>query len=189
MKGLRTSQIAIPEEDEEKSTSSEIDESAARQSNEHDIIYKTLLDAVKRDDPEKCKAVCLQLHQAGKTLGDPEMRNPENGATALHVALDCKSKNVVKFFIHYSNEEFLMEECEVVIKNVHSKKTCLHFLVEIGDTHLFEQFLQTIKHGRVKDEFLRKTVLTEMQGQRPRHLSAIHLASLYGQHCYIGHAY
>ena len=116
----------------------------------------------------------------GISLKDDALKDSDTKTTILHKACECKAFNVTKTLIETQDYEFLMEEFGVTVRNMPSKKAALHQLVEWGQEALVQQLLNKIPTGDAKEEYMRKTVLTEVPGQRPRHLLAIHLAALHG---------
>ena len=68
----------------------------------------------------------------------------------------------------------------VLVRKITSTKSCLHILAEKGNCELTKMFLDQVKSPTRRSKLLEATVLTELEGQRPRHLSCIHLAALHG---------
>ncbi len=145
-----------------------------------DELRSKLSHAVSKDDPDMCRQVCMTIHEKNRTLGEPELRDPDNFATALHKALEGDHIKAAQFFIRYANEDFLMEEYEVSAGKLHTRKTCLHILAEKGNLDLMRDLLEKIHSGQQKEKYLRKTLLMEPAGQRPRPLPAIQIAALKG---------
>lgn len=143
-------------------------------------IFPLLVEAATSDDVLALKEHLTKAQQNKLSLSQGELRSPENNATVLHIALENNSMQVVKFLIKSSEETLLEQEYDVFVRGTPSKKTVLHLLCEKGNLDLIKIMLQGIKPGKFKEAFLRKTVLTEIQGQRPRHLSSIHIAAMKG---------
>ena len=116
----------------------------------------------------------------GLSLKHYAFREDDTNATLLHMACENKAHKVTKELIETQEYKFVMEEFGITVRNMPSKKTALHQLVEWGQESLVLQLLDKIPGGDDKLQFMRKTVLTEVPGQRPRHLMAIHLAALHG---------
>lgn len=68
----------------------------------------------------------------------------------------------------------------VSVRKITSTKSCLHILAEKGNIDLTKIFLNQLTSPSRRSKLLEATVLTELEGQRPRHLASIHLAALYG---------
>jgi ankyrin repeat protein len=66
------------------------------------------------------------------------------------------------------------------VKKLTSDKTCLHVLAEKGQRELAKMLLERFTSPTRRTALLNAVVLTELEGQRPRHLASIHLASLKG---------
>ena len=116
----------------------------------------------------------------GLSLKYDAFKEDDTNATLLHKACDHKAHEFTKALIETQEYKFLIEEFGITVRNMPSKKTVLHQLVEWGKEALVLQLLDKIPGGDDKQQFMRKTVLTEVPGQRPRHLMAIHLAALHG---------
>ena len=63
---------------------------------------------------------------------------------------------------------------------IESTKSCLHILAEKGNCELTKILLDQMPSSTRRSELLKATVLTELEGQRPRSLASIHLAALHG---------
>lgn len=139
-----------------------------------------LIDTARSDDLPALQSLLTQLEQKQISLCHKEVRMSENQATVLHLALENDSMKVAEFLIRNCEEKLLFEEYEVSVRGTPSKKTVLHLLCEKGNLQIITLMLDRIKPGKAKEAFLRKTVLTQIQGQRPRHLSSIHIAAIKG---------
>jgi ankyrin repeat protein len=78
--------------------------------------------------------------------------------------------------VPYTFSRFIL----LTVKNLTSEKTCLHILAEKGQRELAEMLLERLTSATRRSDLLNAVVLTELEGQRPRHLASIHLASLKG---------
>jgi len=68
----------------------------------------------------------------------------------------------------------------VLVRGIKSTKSCLHILAEKGNSALTKMLLDRLPSAARRSKLLEATVLTELEGQRPRHLASIHLAALHG---------
>ena len=66
------------------------------------------------------------------------------------------------------------------MRKLTSNKTCLHVLAEKGQRNLAKTLLDQFANTATRTRLLNAAVLTELEGQRPRHLASIHLAALHG---------
>jgi len=66
------------------------------------------------------------------------------------------------------------------VRKLSSNKTCLHILAENGQYELTKLILDQFTNTARRTAFVDAVVLTELEGQRPRDLASIHLASLKG---------
>mgnify|MGYP001551172866 CR=1 FL=1 len=142
-------------------------------------LRKKLFEAAAADKLDSVKEVLQDIKESGVALKDKKMQNPENNANVLHHALDSFANSVANFLIENQDEEFVTQTYEVIVRKIPTYKTCLHQLSETGNMDLIVKLIDKIQND-VRTEYLNKTVLTEVPGQRPRHLSAIHIACLKG---------
>ena len=77
--------------------------------------------------------------------------------------------------------ELLASSYKVKCDGIDTSKTCLHLIVESGDSALLENFLQLIVTYPQKEELIKMSTMKKFEGQRARHLAAIHLAAIDGQ--------
>ena len=66
------------------------------------------------------------------------------------------------------------------MRGIKSTKSCLHILAERGNYELTKLLLDRLTDPTRRSRLLEATVLTELEGQRPRHLASVHLAALHG---------
>ena len=135
--------------------------------------------AVKSDDVSSVRDICRNIEKYGKDLDDPQLRDSTTNETALHTAIAGKHTQVMIYLINEATPLVLMQTYKVFVKGICSEKTCLHQLTNQGDFKSIKLLLNRIQTNDRK-EFVLKTVLSELEGQRPRHLSAIHIAALLG---------
>ena len=132
------------------------------------------------DDVDTLRILCDRVRDTGKSLCDSDLRDSDNKATILHIATENCSLQITRYLIDNSSVEFLMQSYDVSVKGTPSKKTVLHVLSDQGDLVLIKTLLDRISTGEAKESFIRQPVLMEIKGQRPRHLSSIHIAALNG---------
>ncbi len=173
---------AIAEGIEEEEGPSPGGEPSAKQADDVETLEAKhqLHDAVSADDLSLLRKALERVAALCLSLKDEAFRDSETNATIMHRACDEKAYNVAKALIESQNYHFLIEHFNITITNIPSKKTTLHQLVEWGQEDLVMRLLEMIPGGDTKQQFMRESVLTEVPGQRPRHLSAIHLAALHG---------
>ena len=146
----------------------------------YELLRRELMEAVSEDDVTKCQAMLSKLKADGHDLNHPNMRDPATSKTALHVALEKKSIAVATYLIASCDYTFLMEDCNITVDGIPSRKTALHILALNGNSDLAKSLLSKIPESDVKVQFLERTVLMELEGQRPRQLPSIHIAALQG---------
>lgn len=135
-----------------------------------------LLDAVEEDVTIKLQQLCKDV----QSLGDHPLLDPKSKATILHTAIMRGKLKSAQFLIESTSSSFLMQDFDVVIKNHTSKKSTLHLLAECGNLALVKALLSVLSNDDGFEDYLRRTVLMEIAGQRPRELSAIHIAAFNG---------
>lgn len=133
-----------------------------------------------RDDAAQLQQLVDRAETLGLTLSDSELRRTDDNSTVLHCVLEKELWNVARYLIGSCSEKLLNEGYNVTVKKVSSQKSCLHILTEKGNYDLAKQLLERLATESVRKEFLRKTVLMELEGQRPRHLGSMHIAALKG---------
>ena len=143
-------------------------------------IRKELFEAAQNDDVNRLNELYGKVTQMGLSLRNDALKEEQTKATLLHKACECKARHVTKALLETQGYKFFTEDFGITIRNVPSRKTALHQLVEWGEEEYIKKLLDRIPGGNDKQHFMRKTVLTEVAGQRPRHLMAIHLAALHG---------
>ena len=83
-------------------------------------------------------------------------------------------------FNHFNKSRIHDNHDRVSVGNIKSTKSCLHILSEKGKFELTMDLLNMIKNSTRRSEFLKATVLTDLDGRRPRYLASIHLAAFHG---------
>ena len=139
-----------------------------------------LFDAAKSDNLQRVKDIMMSLTQGSLSVGSVSLRDPATNMNALHVTLSNNSNQVSEYLLQTLDEETLTQDYKVNVKEIASNKTVLHMLTESGNLPFIKKLLGRITNKDKKKKYIEKTVLTELVGQRPRHLSSIHLAALYG---------
>lgn len=139
-----------------------------------------LFDFANRDDANECKSATDKVHRLQLSLSDDVLRRKEDKATVLHFALESERWNVARYLITFGGEKLLTDGYNIVVRNVSSQKSCLHILSEKGNFELTKLLLERLTSETLRKELLRRTVLVELEGQRPRHLSSMHIAALKG---------
>ena len=144
------------------------------------ILYDKLVENIRKDELPAVQELCTQVTQHGKRLDAPEFRDPNTNETVLHTAIEGKHLKVVNYLLNHLDPVVLMQVYSVFVKDIKSEKTCLHQLTHQGDLLSIKLLLNRLGEGTKKVDYIHKTVLSELEGQRPRHLSAIHIAALLG---------
>ena len=167
--------ISLPSQTSESEVSSS-------QTRELERIRKSMFHAAEKDNTESLKELLAQMKKVNQKveMSSAPLRDPDTNATVLHKALLHDALQVSKMLINFKDKQLLLADFEVLVKGIPSKMTCMHILIEKGHLPLINEFLSKLPNGQAKLHFLRKTVLMELEGQRPRHLSSIHIAALTG---------
>ncbi len=163
----------VTEECVQTLTSSESDEKVAK-------LQQELFSAAKADDLNAIQNVIQKVENQGLAFTHLDMCDPDNQMNVLHFALHNQAMATARELITTQKPELLMQQFEVIVRKMPSQKTSLCQLTEIGDLELIKLMLSRISDGEAKDVFIKQTVLMEPAGQRPRNLSSIHIAALFG---------
>jgi len=135
---------------------------------------------VERDSPEELEKLLSDVSSQEIQLTNSALRAAGNNSTVLHTALEKERWNVAKLLIQSRDESFLTEYYNITIRNMPSKKYCIHILTEKGNYELTKLFLERFTNETRLKTVLKQTVTVEIEGQRPRPLAAIHIAALKG---------
>lgn len=147
-------------------------------SGDAETLRRELFEAT--DDDDLNKFVELKNRISPKSFCSRELKSPKNMSTVLNYALENRRYVIAKYLIENEDQNLLMEDYITTTKGVASPKSNLHILAEKENFELTKLLLNQIKNDNSKQEFLKREVLTELEGQRPRHLSCMHLAALHG---------
>ncbi len=143
-------------------------------------LREDLFSAALTDDVNVMQESIQMLRKLKITLTHPQMCQPETQMNVLHYSLHNHAMKTAHELITTQTPELLMQQFDIIARKMPSKKTSLHQLTEIGHLELIKLMLGRISDGKPKNSFLKQTVLMEPAGQRPRNMSAIHIAAVYG---------
>jgi hypothetical protein len=73
-------------------------------------LRKQLEDAVSRNDVSAMDAACNKMNDAGLQLTDQAVRDPQNNATVLHMALLQDKWDVSKYLIQSTGDDRLLDD-------------------------------------------------------------------------------
>lgn len=157
----------------------DVSKNTKAEANESHRLRDDIFVAVDEDDRNKMDALAKNIKLRGQSIVDDDYKN-EAGLTALNYAVQNRRLLVARHLISFCDLEVLMCDFEWKVKGVVSHKSNLHMLVEDGDIELTRLLLSRLDETKLKKSYMKRMVLTELEFQRPRHLSCIHLAAMKG---------
>lgn len=135
---------------------------------QHKKRKTTLYQAVNNGDLKTVQAICQEATSGGFKLVSPEYRNEEtNSSVLMHAFLEGKTE-IVEYLISAGNQELLLDEQEVTIHGIKSKRNLLHYVASHGDVNLARKLLMNIKNSDERKAYLLKDTWIKSVGQRPR---------------------
>ncbi len=145
-------------------------------------LRSTLYRAIDVGRVEGTRKICKQIpEKTGLSLADDMFKHPETGVNVLHYAINknCKMQ-VVKMLLESCKPDLILQTQDEEVAAITTKKTILHKLAFKGELNLIKVTLDKLPGGEIENDFLEQTVLTEMEGQRPRPMNCMHIAALMG---------
>lgn len=109
-----------------------------------------------------------------------DIKRSDTQENVIHAALENDMKDFVKSIIQREHESFAMSYYEVTLGTLHGKKNCLHIATEKADKEMVLFFLNKIRRKTQKQHLIQQETVLDIQGQRPRLFSCLHLAAFYG---------
>lgn len=109
-----------------------------------------------------------------------DIRHPETDETVLHAAIKLDLTDFASFLIGVGNETFAQAHYIVKHSGVEGIKTALHLATEKGNVQLAVTLLTKVYGKQKKLAFIKQETAVDIQGQRPRLLSCLHLAAYFG---------
>lgn len=109
-----------------------------------------------------------------------KVRHPDTDETVLHYALSKEKKDIAATLITHSNIDLLTATFTVQKSGISGKSNCLHIITEKNDKEMAKFFLSRLDNKEKKLEIMSVETAVDIQGQRPRLFSCLHLAAYFG---------
>lgn len=136
-----------------------------------------LFKAVDTSDKQQLQALLQKIGKQGKVS---EIRDPDTDENVLHYALSHDNKDVATFLIGLQDFELNMSYHDVQRSGIHGRNSALHIITEKHDTEFAKFLLAKLPSKEKCLELIKLETAVDIQGQRPRLFSCLHLAAYYG---------
>ncbi len=151
-------------------------------------IRETLFQHVMSDGYNEVKDIIQSLHDRESSLCHASLTEAGSGKTALHVAVEARVNQTAHCIIKYAHSQLLLQEYDVIVEGMSTKKSCLHQLTEMEDQndedgrnyYLVHKILNRLEEYHERLKLMSKTTLVKVRGHRPRQLTCLHIAALKG---------
>lgn len=120
------------------------------------------------------------IQKTGKQGKISEIRDPDTDENVLHYALSHDKKDMATFLINLQDIELNISHHAVQRSGIHGRNNTLHIITEKHDTEMAKFILSKLPSKENRLELMRLETAVDIQGQRPRLFSSLHLAAYYG---------
>lgn len=120
------------------------------------------------------------LYKARKSQQLKDIRHPTTDENVLHYALSHGMTTFAQQLINKENTELLLSHHHIKQSGIHGSRNCLHIIIERSDFDMAKFVLDKISNKQTRLAFMQLETAVEIQGQRPRLFSCLHLAAYYG---------
>ena len=107
--------------------------------------------------------------------------HPETNENIWHFALSNNKKDIVHYLLDTEDDSLIMSHHKIHRSGIQGKHNALHILIEKNDVEMVKTILRKINSQEKKLEMMKTETAVDIQGQRPRLLSCLHLAAYHGQ--------
>ncbi|WAR05193.1 SECG-like protein [Mya arenaria] len=136
-----------------------------------------LFDAINAGDIAEVEDV---LEKLKKLVPIQDIRHPDTNENVLHAALAKDMTEFVKKTINSEHETIVTSFYVVRTSKIEGKRNLLHIATEKGDIEMVKYLLSKVRRREEKLQFIKQETVIDIQGQRPRLFSCLHLAAFYG---------
>ncbi|XP_053372667.1 uncharacterized protein LOC123561014 [Mercenaria mercenaria] len=136
-----------------------------------------LFKAVDTSDKHQIQLLLQKIGQFGKVS---EIRDPVTDENVLHYALSRDQKDIATFLISLQDLDLLLSHHDVQRSGIHGRNNALHIITEKHDTEMAKFLLAKLPSKEKRLEIMKLETAVDIQGQRPRLFSCLHLAAYYG---------
>ena len=111
-----------------------------------------------------------------------KLRHPQTNENIWHFALSNGKDEIAKFLLGTEPDSLIISHHKIHRSGIQGNHNALHILTEKNDIRMAKSILSKIRSKKVKIQMMELETAVDIQGQRPRTLSCLHLAA------YCGHA-
>ena len=113
-------------------------------------------------------------------LTSPLLSHPETNENIWHFALSNGKNDVANFLLETEPDSLIMSHHKIHRSGIQGKHNALHILTEKNDVRMVKLILRKVGSQEKKQEMMKLETAVDIQGQRPRLLSCLHLAAYHG---------
>ncbi|XP_060555490.1 transient receptor potential cation channel subfamily A member 1-like isoform X2 [Ruditapes philippinarum] len=140
-------------------------------------LREEMFKAVDSSDKHQLQTLFQKVGKFGRVS---EIRDPITDENVLHYALSRDKKDIVTFLIALEDVDLLISYHGVQRSGMHGRNNALHTLTERHDTEMAKFLLAKMPSKEKRLELMKLETAVDIQGQRPRLFSCLHLAAYYG---------
>jgi ankyrin repeat protein len=124
------------------------------------------------------EVLCDKIKKTHKLVN---VRHPKSDENVLHYALSHGMKDFAKQLINFEiGSELLTSSHHIKQSGISGRKNCLHIATEMDDSDMVRFILDKIPNSNTRLECMKLETAVDIQGQRPRLFSCLHLAAYFG---------
>ena len=113
-------------------------------------------------------------------LTSPLLSHPETNENIWHFALSNGKNDIANFLLETEPDSLIMSHHKIHRSGIQGKHNALHILIEKNDVRMVKLILRKVGSQEKKQEMMKLETAVDIQGQRPRLLSCLHLAAYHG---------
>ncbi|KAH3824965.1 ankyrin-3-like [Dreissena polymorpha] len=142
-----------------------------------DDLRELIFATVDTNDHRKLMSVISSI---GKNNLLQDIRNKETDVNVLHYALSHDKMETAINLIDQCSLEMLTSHHVVHKSGVSGRNNCLHIITEKNDIEMAKLLLSKLPSTEKKLDVIKLETAIDIEGQRPRLFSCLHLAAYYG---------
>ena len=112
--------------------------------------------------------------------------HPETNENIWHYALSHDKPQISNYLLDTEEDSLIMSHHKIQRSGIQGKHNALHILIEKNDIDTAKRVLKKITSKDKKLEMMKTETAVDIQGQRPRLLSCLHLAAYCGEADLVG---
>ncbi|KAL4229513.1 hypothetical protein ACF0H5_012553 [Mactra antiquata] len=153
--------------------------STAARARQAEDLREKLFHAIDTDDKSMLQQMVEQITPKNPT-DLVNLRDPKTNENILHYAMSQDKKDIVIYLISTQNTQLLTSHHSVMRSGIHGRNNALHIATEKHDTEMAKFILSKLPDKEKRLEMIKLETAVDIQGQRPRLFSCLHLAAYYG---------